>query len=126
MDYPKELRYSKNHEWLKAEGDELIVGITGYAQDALGDIVFIELPKQGDKVKKGKGIAVVESVKSVSDVYAPLSGEITQVNQELEDKPEQVNESPYDKGWMFRIRPEDSSQVEDLMDATEYAEHVAK
>jgi glycine cleavage system H protein len=126
MDYPKDLRYTKEHEWIKVEGDVGVVGVTEYAQDALGDVVYVELPKKGDKVEKMKGVAVVESVKSVSDIYAPASGEVVEVNSRLEDKPELVNSSPYNEGWMFKIKLENAKELDDLMDAGGYAKHVAE
>ena len=120
MDYPKELKYTKEHEWVRLDGGEATVGISDYAQDALGDIVYVELPKQGDKLEKSKGAAVVESVKSASDVYAPISGEVTEVNGELESNPELVNKSPYGDGWMYKMKVADPKELDELMSNTEY------
>jgi len=124
MEYPKNLRYTKDHEWVRVDGDIATVGITEYAQDALGDIVFVELPKAGDEVVANKGIAVVESVKSVSDVMAPLSGQVIEVNEGLEDTPETVNQNPYEAGWMFKIKIADPSEAESLLTAESYQELV--
>ncbi len=120
MDFPENLKYTSDHEWVKIDGDIATVGITDFAQDALGDIVFIELPKPGDKVQKDKSVAVVESVKSVSDVLAPVSGEIVEVNEEIEAAPEKVNTNPYESGWMFRIRLVDPDQTDGFLDDKEY------
>ncbi len=126
MKYPDELRYTKEHEWVKVDGDTATVGVTDYAQDALGDVVFVELPNPGDNAEKGKGVAVVESVKSVSDVYAPLDGEVGEVNEKLADSPELVNKSPYGDGWMFKLKVKNPSDAEDLMSADEYQSYVAE
>ncbi len=126
MDYPANLKYTKDHEWVRVEGDTAIVGITDFAQDALGDIVFVELPKVGQDVDAGKGAAVVESVKSVSDVYAPLSGKVSEVNSELEASPETVNKDPYKSGWMFKIKLKNKSDVEKLMDSKAYGQLAGK
>lgn len=122
MNIPEDLKYSKDHEWLKMDGDTAVVGITDYAQDSLGDVVFIELPAAGDEVEAGDSVGVVESVKSVSDIYTPVSGEITQVNESLEDEPESINKSPYEKGWIFKIKV--SSDASGLMDSDAYSEYV--
>ncbi|MBF0190982.1 MAG: glycine cleavage system protein GcvH [Magnetococcales bacterium] len=103
---PRELQYSREHEWMRALGEEVEVGITDYAAHALGDVVFVELPRVGARLEQGKPFGVVESVKSVSDLFAPVSGEVTAINQTLEASPEQVNEAPYAAGWMVRIRPD--------------------
>ena len=126
MDYPGELKYTKEHEWVSVEGDTATVGITDYAQDALGDIVFVELPKTGDKVEKSKGAAVVESVKSASDIYAPISGEVIEANGEVEASPELMNKSPYGDGWMFKIKVKNASELDELMDAGEYEKFVGE
>jgi len=120
MPYPKELKYTKEHEWAKPEDGKVRMGITDYAQSELGDIVYVELPKKGRKVKQGESFIVVESVKAVSDVYAPVSGEIIEINEELEEKPELVNQSPYEQGWMAVIAMEDKSELDSLMSAQEY------
>ncbi|WP_100643133.1 glycine cleavage system protein GcvH [Alteromonas facilis] len=118
---PKELRYTATHEWVRPERDGVFtVGITEHAQDLLGDMVFVELPDVGDEVSTGDDIVVAESVKAASDVYAPISGEIVAVNEELEDSPELVNSDPFGDGWMFKIKAEDASEVESLLDAEGY------
>src|SRR5690606_3628400 len=116
MDIPNNLRYRATHEWASTDGDEVTVGITDYAQDQLGDVVFVELPEAGRRVTAGDTVAVIESVKTASDIYAPVTGEITAVNGSLMDSPETINESPYEGGWLFRIRPDDPSAVGDLLD----------
>jgi glycine cleavage system H protein len=120
MDIPTELRYSSDHEWAKVEGEKVRVGITDYAQDALGDVVFVELPEVGTKVEQGQSCAEVESTKSVSEIYAPLSGVIAEVNADLADNPQRLNEDPYADGWMFVIEPADRAQVDELLDAEGY------
>jgi glycine cleavage system H protein len=122
METPSHLKYRDTHEWSLVEDDVITVGITDFAQDALGDVVFVELPDVGDNVAKGASIAVVESVKTASDIYAPAAGEIIAVNSELEDSPEKVNASPYQDGWMFKIRLSDASQLDDTLDADTYDE----
>ena len=119
---PKEFKYTKDHEWVKIEGEMAIVGITDFAQSALGDIVFAELPEVGAEVEKEKAFGVVESVKSVSDLYAPLSGEVTEINGALESGPEKINESPYES-WMIKIKVRDKAQVQDLLDPPGYESH---
>ncbi len=104
MNTPKDLRYSPTHEWSKLDGDTVTVGVTDFAQDQLGDVVFVELPEVGKQVSAGDAVAVVESVKTASDIYAPVSGEVTEVNSALEDAPETINSAPYEEGWMFRLR----------------------
>ena len=120
MDIPNDLRYSADHEWAKVEGEKVRVGITDYAQDALGDVVFVELPEVGTKVEQGQSCAEVESTKSVSEIYAPLSGVIAEVNADLADNPQRLNEDPYADGWMFVIEPADRAQVDELLDAEGY------
>ncbi len=120
MDFPKELRYSKEHEWVKDEDGKVRIGITEFAQDELGDIVFVELPEVGDEVELDETFGSVESVKTVSELYSPVSGKVVEVNEELEDSPELVNESPYEKAWMVVVEPADASQLDDLMDADAY------
>ncbi|WP_100656545.1 glycine cleavage system protein GcvH [Alteromonas flava] len=118
---PKELRYTATHEWVRPEGDGVFtVGITEHAQDLLGDMVFVELPDVGDQVSTGDDIVVAESVKAASDVYAPISGEIIAVNEDLEDSPELVNSDPFGDGWMFKIKADDASEVDALLDADGY------
>ena len=123
---PKELRYTKDHEWIKVEGDIGTVGITDFAQKQLTDIVFVELPEQGKKAEQAKPIAVVESVKSVSDIFAPASGEVIEPHNELVDKPELVNKDAFGEGWMFRIKIADKSELDKLMTAEQYEEYIKK
>jgi glycine cleavage system H protein len=118
--YPEELRYHPEHDWARVEGEEATFGITWYAQDALGEVVFYEPPEVGKQVKKDDAYAEVESVKAVSDVYAPLSGEVTEVNQALSDSPEKINEDPYGDGWLVKVRLSDPSEAGSLMDAAAY------
>lgn len=121
---PNELRYVASHEWIRDEGDGTVtIGITEHAQELLGDVVFVELPEVGDDVSSGDDIGVVESVKAASDVYAPLTGEVVAVNEDLEDAPELVNSDPYGDGWFIRLRLSDVEEMEDLLDADGYAEH---
>jgi len=118
---PADLKYASTHEWVRDEGDgTFTVGITEHAQDLLGDMVFVELPDVGDKVETGDDIAVAESVKAASDIYAPISGEIVAVNEDLEDAPETVNNDPYGDGWLFKIRADDSGELSNLLDADAY------
>lgn len=124
MDFPDDLKYTEDHEWVLVEDELVTVGITDFAQDSLGDIVFVELPEVGTMLVAGKPFGVVESVKAVSDVYAPISGEVIEVNEELPDSPETLNTSPYEDGWMIKIKPSDASQLEELLDAEAYAEFV--
>lgn len=120
MATPKELRYSEEHEWVKVEGDQVRIGITDFAQEELGDIVFVELPEVGAELAANEPFGSVESVKTVSELYAPISGKVVEVNEELNDNPEYVNESPYEKAWMVVIEPSDLSQVDSLMSAEDY------
>ncbi|EJD6046729.1 MULTISPECIES: glycine cleavage system protein GcvH [Providencia] len=122
---PKELMYTREHEWLRDEGNgEFTVGITEHAQETLGDMVFVDLPEVGTAVSAGDDVAVVESVKAASDIYAPLSGEIVAVNGELNDAPELVNEQPYQEGWIFRIKASDTAELADLIDAAGYTSMI--
>jgi glycine cleavage system H protein len=118
--YPEDLRYHPEHDWARVEGEEATFGITWYAQDALGEVVFYEPPEVGSEVTKDQAYAEVESVKAVSDVYAPLSGEITAVNEEISDNPELINEDPYGSGWLVRVKLSNSSEADELMDAAAY------
>jgi glycine cleavage system H protein len=118
--YPEELRYHPEHDWARVEDTEATFGITWYAQDALGEVVFYEPPEVGSEVTKDQAYAEVESVKAVSDVYAPLSGEILAVNDAVADNPELVNEDPYGEGWLVKVRPSDPSEADQLMDAAAY------
>ena len=119
-------RYTKDHEWIRLDGDVATVGITEHAQNALGDIVYVELPEIGEKIVKDDPFGAVESVKAVSDVYAPVSGSVLEVNDVLPDNPETINDDPYGDGWMIRVDLTDPDDLKDLMDAEEYAEYVAQ
>ncbi len=118
--YPDELKYHPEHDWARVEGDNATFGITWYAQDALGEVVFFDPPEIGAQVTKDQAYAEVESVKAVSDVFAPLSGEVTEVNDELEEHPERVNQDPYGQGWMVKIRLSDPTEVDQLLDVGAY------
>ncbi len=121
---PAELKYAKSHEWARLEEDGTVtVGITEHAQEALGDVVYIETPSVGDAIAGGDQAGVVESVKAASDIYAPISGEVIAVNDVLEDAPETVNSDPYNDGWFFKLKPEDTSELDALLSADEYATH---
>ncbi len=122
---PADLRYTREHEWAKAEGNRVRVGITAYAQEQLGDVVFVELPKVGAKVTQMQGFGVVESVKAVSDLFAPLDGTVAEVNEALRDTPELVNQDPYGRGWMIVITPSRPAPLDALMTANQYEEFVA-
>ena len=124
---PTELKYASSHEWVRDEGDgTFTVGITEHAQELLGDMVFVELPEVGDVVDAGEDCAVAESVKAASDIYAPISGEIVAINEELEDSPETVNNDAYGDGWLFRIKASDESEVDNLLDAEGYAHTIGE
>jgi glycine cleavage system H protein len=118
--YPDDLRYHPEHDWARVEGDQATFGITWYAQDALGEVVFYEPPDAGKEVKRDEAYAEVESVKAVSDVYAPLSGEVTEVNSELSENPEKINQDPYGEGWMVKVKLSDPAEADGLMDAEAY------
>ncbi len=120
MELPSGLRYSKEHEWVKVEGEVVLIGITDFAQAELGDVVYVELPEVGAEIEAHNTFGVVESVKAVSDLYAPVSGVITEVNNALEDEPELVNSGPYEEGWMIRVELKDESELNDLLDADSY------
>jgi glycine cleavage system H protein len=123
---PSDLKYASSHEWVRNEGDGVVtVGITEHAQGLLGDMVFVDLPDVGDEFAAGDDCAVAESVKAASDIYAPVAGEIVEVNEELEDAPENVNNDAYGDGWLFKIKLEDASELDDLLDAEGYAESIA-
>ena len=126
MSIPKDLRYTQEHEWVKIEGNKVRVGITDFAQHELGDIVFVELPEAGDTVTFNEPFGSVESVKTVSELYSPVSGTIVEVNEELSDNPEFVNESPYENAWMVVIELSDESEVEQLLSAEAYEELIAE
>ncbi|HLX78658.1 MAG TPA: glycine cleavage system protein GcvH [Acidimicrobiales bacterium] len=122
MNTPEELRYTTDHEWARSEGGAVRVGITDFAQDALGDVVFVKLPTAGTTVSKGDSLGEIESTKSVSDIYAPMSGEIVEVNLDLTSEPERVNEDPYGEGWICAIAPSAPSELESLLSAEKYRE----
>ncbi|MED3622475.1 glycine cleavage system protein GcvH [Bacillus thermocopriae] len=124
MSVPKELRYSKEHEWVKVEDGKIRIGITDFAQSELGDIVFVELPEVGDEVTVNEPFGSVESVKTVSELYAPVSGKIVEINEELNDSPEFVNESPYEKAWMIVVEPSNSGELDELLTAEQYEEMI--
>ena len=124
---PNELKYTKTHEWVRTESDDSItVGITDHAQELLGDMVFVELPESEATYTSGDDCAVVESVKAASDIYCPISGEITSVNEALADAPETINQDPYDTGWLFKLMPEDIGEIDELLDAEAYLELIAE
>jgi glycine cleavage system H protein len=123
---PKNLKYHREHDWARVDGDMAVFGLTDYAQETLGDIVFIELPEVGADVAAGTPYAEVESVKAVSDVYAPLSGSVVEVNDDAVDAPELINESPFDNGWLVKVRLSDPGEVDDLMTAEEYEDLLAE
>ena len=124
--YPKELMYDKEHEWVSVDGDVATIGISDFAQDQLGEVVYVDLPSVGDEIVAGENFGEIESVKSVSELFTPLSGEIIEVNDALDDAPETVNEDPYGTGWMIKVKMGDPSQVDSLMSADEYEAFVAE
>lgn len=126
MEIPAGLKYSKEHEWVATEDTVATVGLTDHAQDQLGEIVYIELPAVGDKVSKDDPFGVVESVKAVSDIYAPVTGTVIEVNEDLPESPETVNEDPYGDGWLIKVKIADMTDLEDLMDGEEYGEMLAR
>jgi glycine cleavage system H protein len=126
MKNPADLKYTRNHEWIRSEDDETAtIGITDFAQSELGDIVFVELEQPGFAVEKNGRIGTIEAVKTVSDIFSPVSGEISKINGQLEDQPEAVNEDPFGKGWMIKITLKDTTELEDLMSAEEYEEVIS-
>lgn len=124
MNVPEELKYTEDHEWLRLEGEIGTVGITDYAQHELGDIVYVELPEVGQQFNKGDTLATVEAVKTVAEVYAPVGGEVVEVNKILENEADKVNQDPYGEGWMVKLKITDVSAVEELMDAAAYRQHI--
>jgi glycine cleavage system H protein len=123
---PTELKFLSTHEWALVEGNIATIGVSDHAQELLGDLVYVELPEQGSTVAAGDSVGVIESVKAASDTYAPLSGEIIEVNDQLEDAPEQINNDPYGDGWMYKIALEDQEEVENLLDAEAYTDSIAE
>ncbi|MFY0592896.1 glycine cleavage system protein GcvH [Roseivirga sp.] len=126
MNIPEELKYTEDHEWVKVEGDVATVGVTDFAQGELGDIVYVEIETEGETLDANEVFGTVEAVKTVSDLFMPLSGEIIEVNAELEDAPEGVNENPYEGGWMIKIKMSDTSELEGLLDAAAYRGHIGQ
>jgi len=120
MSVPAELKYTSEHEWIRVEGDEIVIGVTDFAQGELGDVVFIEIETQGERVSKGETFGTIEAVKTVSDLIMPVDGEVLEVNSALEDTPELVNSEPFEGGWMIRVKMSDPSQLDDLMSAEAY------
>jgi glycine cleavage system H protein len=120
LNFPENFRYSESHEWVQPDGDKVKIGITDYAQDQLGDIVFVEMPQIGDTFDKGAEFGTVESVKAVSELYIPIAGEVVAVNDALEEAPELINNSPYTEGWMLQVKPDDPSEIESLMTKDAY------
>lgn len=126
-DYPRELHYTPSHEWVRLENDDtVLIGITDFAQHQLGDLVFVELPDMQTGMEKGDELAVIESVKTAADVYAPISGTVIAVNPQLESSPELINQDPYGRGWICRIKPENLDELDELLDAAEYQEAIAE
>lgn len=126
MTFPENLKYTKDHEWIRVEGDTGVVGITEYAQGELGDVVFVDLPQIGRQVKQSESFGTIEAVKAVSDLYAPLSGEVIEINADLEKSPEFVNKEPYGKGWMLKIKISGKSELDGLLDSKTYREMIGK
>ncbi len=126
MTFPENLKYTKEHEWIRLEGDIGIVGITDYAQGELGDVVFVELPVQGKQVKQGESFGTIEAVKAVSDLFAPVSGEVIETNTELEKAPELINKEPYAKGWIIKLKIQSKSELNNLLDVKAYRDLVGK
>jgi len=124
--YPENLKYTKDHEWIQIDGDTATIGITDFAQKELGDVVFVELPDVGRQLTQGEEFGTIESVKAVSEIYSPVTGEVLEVNTELPDRPETINEDPYGKGWILKLRVSDPSQVEGLLDAAAYGQLTSK
>lgn len=124
MNVPGNLKYTKEHEWVKIEGDVATVGITDFAQGELGDVVFVEIETQGETMDSGETLGTIEAVKTVSDIFMPVSGEITEVNEKLEEKPEIVNSDPYGEGWMVKIKMSDASEADNLMSADDYTDLI--
>ena len=124
MNFPTNVKYTNEHEWIRLEGEEAYVGITDYAQDQLGDIVFVDITTEGEMLDKGEVFGTIEVVKTVSDLFLPIGGEVLEVNPELEEHPELVNQDPYGKGWLVRIKPTDASELDELLDADAYTQLI--
>ncbi len=126
MSVPQDLRYSKEHEWVRLEGDTATIGITHFAQEQLGDVVFVELPEKGATIRQFSSLGVVESVKAASDIYSPISGEVLERNMKVIEKPELVNTKPYDEGWMLKVKLADKSELQKLLSAEDYRSHIGE
>jgi len=126
METPQDLKYTEEHEWIRMDDSLAVIGITDYAQGELGDIVFVELPEPDTEVQKGEIFGTIEAVKTVSDLYSPVSGKVVEVNTQLGDEPEAINDSPYDGGWMIKVEPADAGEFETLLDAQTYRAHVGQ
>lgn len=126
MNFPSDLKYTKDHEWVKVDGDTATVGITEFAQGELGDIVYVEIETQGETINEGEVFGTVEAVKTVSDLFMPVTGEVLEVNEDLDSKPETVNEDPYGAGWMIKISISDASQLDSLLSADDYKAHIGQ
>lgn len=124
MNFPDDLKYTNNHEWVRVDGDTATIGITDYAQNELGDVVFVEIETVDENLDKEEVFGTIEAVKTVSDVYMPVSGEVTEANEKLEDEPETVNKSPYDEGWLIKIKMSDTSELDDLLSADDYKAEI--
>jgi glycine cleavage system H protein len=125
MNIPSELKYTKDHEWVKVEGDTAIVGITDYAQSELGDVVYVELPEEGAEVSMNETFGSIEAVKAVADLFSPVSGEVIEINESIQDEPEKVNQDAYGDGWMVKIRLSNPDELSQLMDASAYEKHIS-
>jgi len=126
MNIPENLRYTKEHEWAAKEGDIVTIGITDYAQQSLGDVVYVEMPETGAEISSGESFGAVESVKAASDIFSPVSGEVADINRELDEHPEYINQSPYEKGWIVRVKPSDPGELDALMNHESYRAFVLK
>ena len=124
MNIPKDLKYTEDHEWIRVEGEDAYIGITDYAQGELGDVVYVDLPAEGDSFAKTDVFGTIEAVKAASDLYCPISGEVVQINEDVADAPETINKDPYGSGWMIKIRMSDTSELDDLMDAADYEAQI--
>ncbi len=124
MEFPKDLKYTKEHEWVREEGSVVVVGITDYAQDSLGDVVYVELPQEGGSVTKDEPFGVVESVKAVSDLYSPVTGNVVEVNDAIIDSPEVINDDPYGDAWMIKVELSNAEELNDLLSAEEYQKYI--
>jgi glycine cleavage system H protein len=125
MNIPKDLKYTEDHEWIRVEGEDAYIGITDYAQGELGDVVYVDLPAQGDSFAKSDVFGTIEAVKAASDLYCPISGEVVEINEVVADAPETINKDPYGSGWMIKIKMSDASELDDLMDAAGYETQIA-